>query len=124
MAENTKKIATVGYDSIHKQDLQNLCKSLGMNQGEFIEHAVDFFKRTGIDPRNKSGDLKTELDRSANRIIGFIKTQDKVAQEHFQILNRKLSESKGNADIWEAMTKLNENMLQLVAINTQLLNSK
>lgn len=62
MAENTKKIATVGYDSIHKQDLQNLCKSLGMNQGEFIEHAVDFFKRTGIDPREKSGGLTEKTD--------------------------------------------------------------
>lgn len=118
-----KKIATIGYDSIHKQDLQNICKSLGMKQGEFFESAIEYFRKTGIDPRMKSGDFKTDLDRSANRVIGFIKTQDKLAQEHFQILTRKI-ETGSNTELWEAMTQINKNMTAVVEVCTQLLENK
>lgn len=123
MEKKGKKIATVGYDSIHKQDLQILCKSLGMKQGEFFESAIEYFRKTGINPRMKSGDFKTDLDRSANRIIGFIKTQDKLAQQHFQILSAKIG-TGSNTELWEGMAQLNKNMATVVAVCTQILENK
>jgi hypothetical protein len=124
MEDKTAYYATLAYSSELAPDLKELCQKHNMKQKEFLENSIRFFRRTGINPADETLDLQSQITRTETRLIGFIKTQDKMAQEHFQILNRKLSENKGNADIWEAMTTLNENMQQLVAINTQLLSSK
>lgn len=120
------KNSTIAYPSDHAPDLKIVCKNLNMTQGEFVEHAVHFFKRTGIDPRKKN-DLRSET----NRVIGFLKTQDKNAQEHFaQLIDRMGDQSATDPNIMvkmlgamnqmlENQTKIMEQLQHMIAIDSQ-----
>ena len=48
MAKNN---STIAIDEQTKKKLLNLCDSLEMTQKDFLASAVDYFQRTGIDPR-------------------------------------------------------------------------
>lgn len=88
--------STLAYNSEHAEDLQQVCKSLNMTQRDFLENAIHFFKQTGIDPRTK-----TDFRSETNRLIGFIKTQDKTAKAYFE----KLTESIRSIDTYEPNSK-------------------
>ena len=76
---NTKKrdITTVAISRNSMQKMELICDSLGMDKKDFLEKSIDYFSKTGDDPREPVKDnLIGRLAKIENRIIGFIKTQD------------------------------------------------
>lgn len=100
MEDKTPYYATVAYDSIHAPELKKLCKKLQITQKEFIPLAVEFFLKADLDPRDKleevKSDFRTVVKTSENRLIGFIKTQDKTNAEEFARINEQLEASNRN----------------------------
>lgn len=126
MSENARKYSTISFNVIHANDLQEVCKSLDMNKVDFVESAIQFFKQTGIDPRQK-----TDFRSETNRIIGFLKTQDKNAQAHFaQLIDRIGDQSSTDPTIMvkmlgamnqmlENQTKIMEQLQTMIALDSQ-----
>jgi hypothetical protein len=76
---NTKKrdITTVAISRNSMQKMELICDSLSMDKKDFLEKSIDYFSKTGDDPREPVKDnLISRLAKIENRIIGFIKTQD------------------------------------------------
>lgn len=90
---NTSYYATVSYDSAYSGDLQKLCQKLGIKKKDFLEKSISYFQRSGLDPR-ETHDVCSQLKPTENRLIGFLKVQDKNEQLHFEYLQRELEELK------------------------------
>ncbi len=65
--------------------LTRLCEMHGRNLKQFTAQMIDYFERTAIDPTdendtNVKGAIK-ELRKENNRVIGFIKQQEKTKLE-------------------------------------------
>lgn len=76
---NPKKrdITTVAISRNSMQKMELICDSLSMDKKDFLEKSIDYFSKTGDDPREPVKDnLIGRLAKIENRIIGFIKTQD------------------------------------------------
>lgn len=91
--EKNNYYATVSYDSAYSADLQKLCQKLGIKKKDFLEKSISFFQRSGLDPR-ETHDVSSQLKPTENRLIGFLKVQDKNEQLHFEYLQRELEELK------------------------------
>lgn len=98
---NGKKrdITTVGISRNSMQKLESVCSSLNIDKKEFLENAIEFFAKTGDDPRDPiKENLVNRLSKIENRIIGFIKTQDndylKVLLEDTKAGQNKLQKQK------------------------------
>lgn len=90
---NTSYYATVSYDSAYSGDLQKLCQKLGIKKKDFLEKSISYFQKSGLDPR-ETHDVSSQLKPTENRLIGFLKVQDKNEQQHFEYLQRELEELK------------------------------
>lgn len=90
MEENKPAYSTISYSPELASELKELCQKHGMKQKEFLENSIRFFRRTGINPADELLDLRSQTQRSENRLIGFLKTQDKDAQKHFLLLNERI----------------------------------
>ncbi len=76
---NPKKrdITTVAISRNSMQKMELICDSLRIDKKDFLEKSIDYFSKTGDDPREPVKDnLIGRLAKIENRIIGFIKTQD------------------------------------------------
>ncbi|MBC7525330.1 MAG: hypothetical protein H7239_12955 [Flavobacterium sp.] len=72
-----RDITTVAISRNSMQKMELICDSLGMDKKDFLEKSIDYFSKTGDDPREPVKDnLIGRLAKIENRIIGFIKTQD------------------------------------------------
>jgi len=98
---NTKKrdITTVAISQNYSQKMELVCDSLGMDKKDFLEKCIDYFSKTGDDPREPVKDnLIGRLGKIENRIIGFIKTQDndylKVLLEDTKSAHTRFSNQK------------------------------
>jgi hypothetical protein len=98
---NGKKrdITTVAISRNSMQKLELICESLGIDKKDFLEKSIDYFTKTGDDPRDPIKDnLIGRLSKIENRIIGFIKTQDtdylKVLLEDTKSAQKRLSTQK------------------------------
>ncbi|UZS00211.1 BfmA/BtgA family mobilization protein [Chondrinema litorale] len=80
-----KKYKTVLMDETDHIKLEKLCSMHGRNMKEFTSQMIDFFDRTGMDPTDeRNTNLKEaikELRKENNRIISFIKQQEKTKLE-------------------------------------------
>ena len=76
----SKKAVPLELDTHAK--LVDICKKKNVNIKDFTAHMVDYFYRTGIDPGDEANtNLKEaikELRKENNRVIGFIKQQEKT----------------------------------------------
>lgn len=117
MEDKTPYYATLAYDADHAQAFKKFCQDLGIKQKEFIPLAVEFFKKSGIDPRDPpeqiTNDFQQITKRSENRLIGFIKTQDKKSAEEYDQLMRKMD------SIIENLTAGNQNSERLIKMITE-----
>ena len=72
-----RDITTVAISRNSMQKMVLICDSLGIDKKDFLEKSIDYFSKTGDDPREPVKDnLIARLAKIENRIIGFIKTQD------------------------------------------------
>ena len=80
-----KKYKTVLMDETDHAKLEKLCSMHGRNMKEFTSQMINFFDRTGMDPTDeRNTNLKEaikELRKENNRIISFIKQQEKTKLE-------------------------------------------
>jgi hypothetical protein len=91
--EQTTNYATVSYDSAYSADLQKLCQKLGIKKKDFLEKSISFFQKSGLDPREPH-DVSSQIKPIENRLIGFLKVQDKNELQHFEFLQRELDDLK------------------------------
>jgi hypothetical protein len=98
---NGKKrdITTVAISRNSMQKMVLICDSLGIDKKDFLEKSIDYFSKTGDDPRDPiKENLVGRLSKIENRIIGFIKTQDtdylKVLLEDTKSAQSRLSTQK------------------------------
>jgi hypothetical protein len=119
---NGKKrdITTVAISRNSMQKMELICESLGIEKKDFLEKSIDYFTKTGDDPRDPIKDnLIGRLSKIENRIIGFIKTQDtdylKVLLEDTKSAQKRLSTQKDeiNETTRLAATKVGEYNLEL-----------
>ena len=77
-----KKYKSVLMDADDHAKLEKLCSIHGRNMKEFTSQMIDYFERTGMNPSDeKNTNLKEaikELRKENNRLIGFIKQQEKT----------------------------------------------
>ena len=85
----------LSYDSAYSADLKKLCQKLGIKQKDFLEKSISFFQRSGLDPREPH-DVSSQLKPTENRLIGFLKIQDKNAQVHFENLEKRMHQMEKN----------------------------
>ena len=86
MKENSSNYATISYNSHLRDELKEICLRNGISQKDYIEFTLRFFQRTGLDPKDPNEILSQKLKASENRLIGFLKTQDKNELNHFNSL--------------------------------------
>lgn len=91
--EKTTEYATVSYDSAYSADLQKLCQKLGIKKKDFLEKSISFFQKSGLDPR-EAHDVSAQIKPIENRLIGFLKVQDKNELQHFEFLQREFESLK------------------------------
>lgn len=96
MEDKAPYYASCAYDSEHAQAFKKFCKKIGIKQKDFIPLAVEYFQKTGVDPRDPpeqiTNDFQQIIKRSENRLIGFVKTQDKTSAEQHSKMIAKLEE--------------------------------
>lgn len=91
--EKATYYATLSYDSALSDDLKKLCLKLGIKQKDFLEKSISFFQKSGLDPREPH-DVSSQIKPIENRLIGFLKVQDKNELQHFEYLQRELEDLK------------------------------
>ena len=87
-------------EKIHKE-VKTLSKTLELELGEFVEHSMLYFKKTGINPSKSVSEspLKAieELNKRVGQVVGYIKTQEQEKLnpllEQLIILTRILDEA-------------------------------
>lgn len=94
-----RDVSTVAINSAYMEKLSAICESLNMDKKEFLEKSIEYFSKTGDDPRAPIKDsLIKKLASIENRIIGFIKTQDndylKVLLEDTKSAQKRISTQK------------------------------
>lgn len=89
------EIKTIRVKEKAHKELSELAKSHGMNIGEFTEEMVNYFKRTKSDPCQKEDTVTSikEVKKEVNRLIGFIKTNEK---EHLKPILDSLEVTRRN----------------------------
>src|ERR1035437_3555544 len=87
-------------EKIH-EEVKTLCKTLGLEFGEFVEHSMLYFKKTGVNP-SKSVDespLKAmeELKKGVGQVVGFMKEHERKKldplHEELMLLTNTLADS-------------------------------
>jgi len=87
-------------EKIHKE-VKTLSKTLELELGEFVEHSMLYFKKTGINPSKSLSEspLKAieELTKRVGQVVGYIKTQEQEKLnpllEQLIILSRRLEDA-------------------------------
>lgn len=78
MEEKTNNLTTVAYSKNRAKELTSICKKLSISKAQFIDATIHQYYRTGEDPREPIKDsLPKKLTAIENKIISFIKVQDK-----------------------------------------------
>jgi len=68
---------TITIDEQTHAELKRYCKRHGISQGDFVKSALDYFRRSGIDPTDPPQSVKEELgrlDKRLNQVISFQRT--------------------------------------------------
>jgi len=96
----TANLTTVNIDKGHQKELRKLSQSWGMSQVEFLNNAIWYFKKTGINPSSPVFSPKEEiskLEARLNQVIKFIRLQEKEKLnpllDELIITERRLKES-------------------------------
>ena len=83
------------------EEVKKLANIFNLHIGEFVEHSIMYFKKTGINPSNADNEspIKAikELDKHIGQIVGFIRTLEKEKLnpllEHLLIISKQLDDT-------------------------------
>ncbi len=100
-------MTTIAIDERTHKEAKTLCKTLNLNLGELVQHSVQYFKKTGIDPSKADSEsphkVVKELEKRIGQLVAFIKTQE---QEKMNPLLENLIILKGQMeDILQKLPK-------------------
>ncbi|HPQ35694.1 MAG TPA: BfmA/BtgA family mobilization protein [Tenuifilaceae bacterium] len=101
---NTTKFTTTNIGVEELKHLRKLSTHHRLKQVEFINSAIEYFKKTGINPAEEIYSPREEIARLTKRtdeVVRFIQVFEKQKLspllEHLIILEKKLSENYANA---------------------------
>lgn len=96
----TTSLTTVNIKREYQKELRKMSQSWGMSQVEFLNNAIWYFKKTGINPKSTIFSPKEEiakLDKRLDQVIKFLRHQerDKLSPllDEIIIAERRLKES-------------------------------
>lgn len=92
MEDKSPYYVTISYDSALRDELKEMCNKHGIRQKDFVEFALRFFQKSGLNPQDPEAFISQKMKASENRLIGFLKVQDKNELNHFNILFDQLQE--------------------------------
>lgn len=69
----TTNLTTVNIKKEFQKELRKMSESWGMSQVEFLNNAIWYFKKTGINPQSPHFSLKEEIAKLENRLDQVIK---------------------------------------------------
>ncbi len=73
-------MTTIAIDERTHKEAKTLCKTLDLNLGELVQHSVQYFKKTGIDPSQADSEsphkVVKELEKRIGQLVAFIKKQE------------------------------------------------
>lgn len=95
------KMPTIAINERSHADAKVICKTLDLTLGEFTQHGISYFKKTGIDPSKSDNESPykaiKELEKRVGQVVAFIKTHEleklNPLFEQLIILSRKLDEA-------------------------------
>ena len=96
----TVSLTTVNIKKEYQKELRKMSQSWGMSQVEFLNNAIWYFKKTGINPQSPLFSPKEEiakLDKRLDQVIKFLRHQEKdklsPLLDEIIISERRLKES-------------------------------
>ena len=96
----TANLTTVNIKKEYQKELRKMSESWGMSQVEFLNNAIWYFKKTGINPQSPLFSPKEEiakLDKRLDQVIKFLRHQEKdkltPLLDEIIIAERRLKES-------------------------------
>lgn len=144
----TTNLTTTNIGKEYQKELKKLSQSWGMSQTEFLNKAIWYFKKTGIDPNSSIFSPKEEiakLEKRVNQVIQYISRQEKdklnPLLDELIITERRLKESlalgidksdleqidqkieKKSGEIFKVLTDIFENLNKDVSNLRQRLSS-
>jgi hypothetical protein len=97
---NTTKLTTTNISANELKHLRKLAKQHGLKQVEFVNYAVAYFQKTGINPAAEIYSPREEIEMLRKRLEEVIKFQQVHEKQklsplldHLIILEKKLSEN-------------------------------
>ncbi len=92
---------SIAIDEQAHKEVKAVCKTLGLNIGEFVLYSATYFKKTGIDPSKDESEsphkVVKELERRIGQVIAYIKTHEKdklnPLLESLIILSRQMEDT-------------------------------
>lgn len=87
--EEQASYSTVNYSTAYREAFKTFCKQNGLKQIEYMEKSLRFFQRTGINPADEKA-VEELSTKNTNRLIGFLKVQDKIANQHFEMTSQRI----------------------------------
>jgi molecular chaperone DnaK (HSP70) len=119
-------------DEEYKKRISQLAKDFDINEKQLVQSMADYFFNTGIDPRKSTREsfntaikkLEKSIKETDNRIISFIKQQEKTQLkqiiENLEVLVKKQYDySKGFENFGDTLEKFDKSYIELLTkINT------
>lgn len=102
-----RDITTVAIDSTTQARLDAFCAQYGFTKKEFINLAVTYFERTGIDPRTEQTaediqamkkTLQTEAKEREQRMMEHFKEQEQRLTERLNAIQETTNQAKQTTD--------------------------
>src|SRR5690554_5157982 len=101
-------LTTTNIGKSELKSLRSLAQKHNLKQVDFINHAIAYFKKTGINPADEIYSPREEISKLSHRVdqvIRFIKTQEekKLTPLLYELIliSRKLNEHMENKDTLE-----------------------
>lgn len=114
-------LTTTNIGRSELKSLRSLAKTHNLKQVEFINHAIAYFKKTGINPSDQIFSPREEINKLSTRmdqVIGFIKTQEEKKLnpllDELILISRKLNDQMEKQITIEHLEKLYTLMIRIV----------
>lgn len=126
-------LTTTNIGRSELKSLRSLAKTHNLKQVEFINHAIAYFKKTGINPSDQIFSPREEINKLSTRmdqVIGFIKTQEEKKLnpllDELILISRRLNDQMENQITIEHLRELYKLLMKIMEEekNGQEFNSK
>ncbi|NLC92065.1 MAG: hypothetical protein GX677_01140 [Treponema sp.] len=126
-------LTTTNIGKSELKSLRSLAKTHNLKQVEFINHAIAYFKKTGINPSDQIFSPREEINKLSTRmdqVIGFKKTQEEKKLnpllDELILISRRLNDQIEDQITIEHLGKLYTLMMKIMEEekNGQEFNSK